>query len=212
MQGANYEAIYLTKEALCSQFQAQLTGPGPGTPLCSSQDEPQGCPMGAALPQRDRLGRGAPQSSYGSTETRAESGIYSYCEVTQKMTKFGRCPDCAEKKKKFLNKKKPSHKIAQKAKWIQLEARFARVRTGEGKSKERARSKPNPRGRSRDHEAKGKKKGVARSTKGQRRVPGTARRQLRGCELWKRQRPRPRRPPPPSGRAPRGAARSHDSP
>lgn len=139
--------------------------------------------MGAVLPQRDRLGRGAPQSSYGSTETRAESGIYSYCEVTQKMTKFGRCPDCAEKKKKFLNKKKPSHKIAQKAKWIQLEARFARVRTGEGKSKERARSKPNPRGRSRDHEAKGKKKGVARSTKGQRRVPGTARRQLRGCEL-----------------------------
>lgn len=51
MQGANYEAIYLTKEALCSQFQAQLKGPGPGTPLCSSQDEPWGVPWGLRSPR-----------------------------------------------------------------------------------------------------------------------------------------------------------------
>lgn len=131
---------YISLKRHCARNSRHSSGPGPGTPLCSSQDEPfqrcpgspAGVPWGLRPPERWPRERNTPKSRQLHWNRGRIGNFFLPWDNSEndKVWQISRL--CREK---FLNKKKPSHRIEQRAKWIQFEARFAGVRTRGDKRK-----------------------------------------------------------------------------
>lgn len=171
---------YISLKRHCARNSRHSSGPGPGTPLCSSQDEPfqrcpgspAGVPWGLRPPERWPRERNTPKPRQLHWNQGRIGNFFLPWDNSEndKVWQISRL--CREK---FLNKKKPSHRIEQRAKWIQFEARFAGVRTRGDKSKEQARSKPKPRGRTRHYKRTPQRsQELRRPNAGRRHGPRTA--------------------------------------
>lgn len=206
---------YISLKRHCARNSRHSSGPGPGTPLCSSQDEPfqrcpgspAGVPWGLRPPERWPRERNTPKPRQLHWNQGRIGNFFLPWDNSEndKVWQISRL--CREK---FLNKKKTltSNRAKSKMNPVRSEIRGGQNQRGQ---KQRT-SKIQTEAEGQDPALQENTAALARTTKAQRRAPPRPADSSGAGLSGRRQRPRSRRPPPPSGRAPRGAARSHDSP